>query len=127
MIRNTFIAGATYVALSVGFLAGSSPVVADPQVEPIENVTVVAPRIEVKPSPMGFSHVRTARRDARLNLDDLDLTRTADRQRLVHRAHEAANRVCQELRNDLPFGQPEMPLCINQVVNDVLAQVEQRI
>lgn len=128
MIKNTFMAGAAFVALSVGFVAGSGPVMADSgaTADVIDRITVVEPRIKrAERVWAGVSTIRTAERDVLVKLDDLDLARTADLRRLEDRIHTAATRLCQELRDDLPHGTPKTPECIQRAVNDAMEQVEQ--
>lgn len=125
MIKNTFIAGITFVAVLVGFSAGSSQALAD-GVDTMEQVTVVAPRInKAERVPNQVSKVVTARGEIRIAFDDLDLTRVVDVRLLEERINEAVTNLCQQLKQDLPFGQPETPVCILRTVNDAMAQVEQ--
>lgn len=127
MIRNTLIAGAAFGALFVGFVAGSGPVMAETPAEAdaMDKITVVEPRVKKAERVWsGVSTVRSAERDVRVQLDDLDLARTADLQRLQDRLNTAATRLCQELRNDLPHGTPETQECIQRAMNDAMEQVE---
>lgn len=128
MIKKTFIAGATAVAMLIGFSVGSSQVLAETQAkaDAMDKVTVVERRVsKIERLPSGMSKVRAAKRNARVQFDDLDLKRTADVRHLEDRINEAANSLCRQLKDDLPFGGPRVPVCVARTVSGAMAQVQQ--
>lgn len=92
----------------------------------LEEVTVLAPRItgEQRNSPP-YGKTVVAHKSAIVNLSDLDISRTADMHEVRNRVEKAATRVCKQLEDELPFGQPSTPVCIERAVSDAMAQVEE--
>lgn len=101
---------------------------AEPALTTIENVTVVAPRIvwETRSSGPGAPRqVRVNQQSAVIDASDLDLTRIADMSTLKARVAEAAARVCGELADMHPGGQPETPVCVKRASEDAMAHVDE--
>jgi len=91
-------------------------------------IVVVAPRItRERVERAGVARVFTVNRDEAVNLADLDLSRTADMKTLEQRIADAAKRICEELANEYPFGQPRTPVCIRRAINDAMAQVDEAV
>jgi len=129
MIRNALSHAAIATVLYMGFAAGIAPASAEetkPGAKPMDSITVVAPRTTETKQRMG-SAVReiTAKREARVDLRDLDLARRADWQTLEERVDTAAVRICRELAGQLPRGRPDTTTCVRRAVDDALAQVEE--
>lgn len=94
----------------------------------IEEILVVAPRItREREERVGVTRVLTVDRDEAVNLEDLDLSRTADVRKLEQRIAEAARRICEELADEYPFGQPNTPVCIRRAIDDAMAQVDEAV
>lgn len=94
----------------------------------IEEVVVVAPRVTTKrEGRVGGTRALTVDRDEVVSLDDLDLSRTADVRILEQRISEAARRICEELADEYPFGQPSTPVCIRRAIDDAVAQVDEAV
>lgn len=92
----------------------------------IEEITVLAPRItsEQRTSPP-YGKTVVAQKSMVVNIADLDITRTADMRKARDRVEEAATSVCEQLEEELPFGQPRTPECIRRAVSDTMAQLEE--
>lgn len=92
----------------------------------IEEITVLAPRItsEDRSSPP-YGKTIVAEKSMVVNVSDLDITRTADFRKVRDRVEEAATSVCEQLEDELPFGQPSTPECIRRAVSDAMAQVDE--
>ncbi len=92
----------------------------------IEEITVLAPRItsEDRRSPP-YGKTIVAEKSMVVNISDLDITRTADFRKVRDRVEEAATSVCEQLEDELPFGQPSTPECIRRAVSDAMAQVDE--
>ncbi|MDO8863679.1 UrcA family protein [Haliea sp. E1-2-M8] len=94
----------------------------------IEEILVVAPRItREREERVGATQVLTVERDEAVNLEDLDLSRTVDVRKLEQRIAEAARRICEELANEYPFGEPSTPVCIRRAIEDAMAQVDEAV
>ena len=94
----------------------------------MEEIVVVAPRItREREERVGVARVLTVNRDEAVSLADLDLSRTADVRKLEQRIAEAAGRICEELANEYPFGEPSTPVCIRRAVDDAMAQVDEAV
>ncbi len=126
MATPLWVTGALTSALIVGLSASATPVVAQPMTEAeLERITVVAPRITHQRERSGRVEVTTAEKSAFVNFGDLDLTRTADLYRLEDRVIQAAERVCSELADLYPDGEPSINVCINRAIDDAMVLVRQ--
>ncbi|HJW45621.1 MAG TPA: UrcA family protein [Lysobacter sp.] len=114
------------IALSTG-----SPAIAQTSTEPkqLETITVVAPRItyQVKRErgSLAPTEVTVAEKSAKVNLGDLDLTRTADLYVLEDRIGKAAAQVCEELAQQFPEGEPSVAVCTRRATDDAMSQLRQ--
>jgi UrcA family protein len=129
MTRNTLMTGAVSMALLIGVSVSATPAAADPAVNgaAVDTITTVAPRITREHPAQGHG-VATAvvtRQDAFVTVTDLDLTRADHVALLDDRVEEAARRLCAELAELAPFGQPRTPTCIRRAINSAQAQVRQ--
>lgn len=108
-------------------LAAASPAIAQTPSE-LETITVVAPRITYQVKREGGSvipkEITVAKQSAVVTFSDLDLTRTADLYTLQARVDEAAARVCTELAQQFPEGEPSTPICARRATDDAMAQVQ---
>jgi UrcA family protein len=95
----------------------------------LETVTVVAPRItydtEVRRRTSGGSALPVEVTEATevVQIQGLDLNRTADLFVLEERVEAAADRVCSGLQRKHPDGEPKMEVCVDRAVEDAMAQV----
>lgn len=135
MIRQFRPGAATSIALLIA-VSSAIPVMAQTQSQPrsqepteLEAISVVAPRITYKTVRERGSVLPVfqtiAEKSARVNVADLDLTRTSDLYRLEGRVNEAAARVCDELAREFPDGEPSTPVCTRRAAEDAMAQVRQ--
>lgn len=92
----------------------------------IEEITVLAPRItsEQRTSPP-YGKTVVAEKSMVVNIADLDITRTADMRKVGDRVEKAATSVCEQLTEELPFGQPSTSECVRRAVADTMAQVDE--
>jgi UrcA family protein len=125
MATKTWIAGAASAALLIGLSAGQVTAQADEQAAMVDTITVVAPRISQERQHHGVSTVVVMKRDAFVSFADLDLSRVADLEKLESRVDAAARRLCEELAEMSPFGEPNMALCIRRAVNAARSQVRE--
>ena len=106
----------------------AGPAIAQTTTE-LESITVVAPRITYQVKRERGSaipvQVTVAEKSALVKFADLDLTRTADLYRLEDRVGEAAAKVCEELAQQFPEGEPSTPTCTRRAVDDAMAQIQQ--
>lgn len=112
------------------WLAGSGTAVAQtapPVPADLESVTVVAPRIVYqkgyRPGSAAPRQVRMTQQTAIVDASDLDLTRIADMETLESRVGDAAQRVCHELAELHPLGEPDIATCVRRASADAMAQV----
>lgn len=129
MASTTFKTGAVPVALLLALSAAAIPVIAQtkaPSTE-LETVTVVAPRITYQVKREGGSavpkEIMVAEKKAQVTYSDLDLTRTADLYALEDRIGKAAARVCEELAQEFPDGEPTVSVCARRATDDAMAQL----
>lgn len=129
--RQTFL-GAVTLAAAVAFAPAAfaqaqGPASAEPR--RIEGVTVMAPRITYEVSRAGGEgvplSVEMTKASSLVSLKDLDLNRTADLFVVQERIESAAKRVCTELVEKYPRGQPEQDVCERRAIEDAMAQVRQ--
>lgn len=125
MIRNMPLPAVT--AMAALCLAASAAAQKAPPTD-IATVTVVAPRItyerDFRPGSGTPRQVRVAQQSAVVDVSDLDLTRIADMETLKTRVGAAAQRVCDELDELYPAGQPDTAVCIRRAREDAMAQVD---
>ena len=119
--------GITSAAVLAGSMALQAPVVAQEE-QRLEEITVVAPRtsreVQDRVSPP-YGKVLIEEGSAVVNVADLDLTTEAGMTELENRVRTAADRICNELEEKLPFGQPSTPVCIQRAVDDTVAEVRE--
>lgn len=120
------LAAALLLALAATPAIAQTPTAAPPT--ELDTVTVVAPRItyQVRREPGSVipKQVTVVEKTALVNFGDLDLTRTTDVYTLEQRVAEAADRVCKEIADQVPDGQPSTPVCIRRAIEDAMAQVQ---
>lgn len=127
MTRNMSILAATVLA-AVWFTGTGDAVaqVASPASR-LDAVTVVAPRITYekgyRPGSAVPKQIQVVKQSAVVDASDLDLTRSADMRTLETRIDEAAGRVCSELVDLYPLGEPEPEVCADRATADAMAQV----
>lgn len=131
MVSRTHATGTLAVALVVA-LAAANPATAQTPASPpateVETVTVVAPRITYQVKRERGSaipkEVTVVEKTALVNFGDLDLTRSTDVYTLEQRVADAAARVCKEIADQVPDGQPSTPVCVKRAIEDAMAQVQ---
>lgn len=128
-MANRILAGGTIsLMLAIGW---SAPAVAQTTAtaEPteLEAITVVAPRITYKYQRERGSAVpqmvTIAEKSAQVSFADLDLTRSSDVYKLEERVNVAAGKVCEELAQQFPEGEPSTPVCTRRAVDDAMPLV----
>lgn len=128
-MANRILAGGTIsLMLAIG---ASAPAIAQTSAtaEPteLEAITVVAPRITYKYQRERGSAVpqmvTIAEKSAQVSFADLDLTRSSDVYRLEERVNVAAGKVCEELAQQFPEGEPSTPVCTRRAVDDAMPLV----
>lgn len=121
----TLFAAALPAAMLLALASGPTPAVAQDQQEAdqLGTITVVAPRITRERQRGGKMRVEAAEQTAQVEFDDLNLDRTADLFTLEDRVHEAADRVCKELAQMYPEGEPSTEVCVRRATDDAMAQV----
>lgn len=129
MAKITFLTGTlAFIGLLFVLAIGNSPVIPQAeanQAEELERITVVAPRFtrEREREPGGrMFEVTTVERSANVDFSDLDLSRTVDMYELEDRVKQAATRVCEELAEQYPDGEPATSVCIERAIADTMAQ-----
>ncbi|WP_187266132.1 UrcA family protein [Alkalisalibacterium limincola] len=112
-------------AMLVSLAFAPTPAIAqsEPSTERLESITVVAPRITRERQRGGRMQVASAEQTAQVEFDDLNLDRTADLFTLEDRVQEAAERVCKELAELYPDGEPSTEVCVRRATDDAMAQV----
>ena len=118
----------TGVALLVALSAGSASLFAE--VEPgMEEVIVIAPRIMPEHERnIGTAKVRTgSSMQAQVSYADLSLDRTSDVRLLEKRIEVAANELCGQLVEELPFGEPRMSTCVRDAIAGTKGQIEEAV
>ena len=122
--------GALSAALVIA-LATAGTAIAQTPTEPqgLDTITVVAPRITYtirRDRSSGSAvpqKIEVAEKTALVSYGDLDLTRTADLYTLESRVDEAAARVCGELAQQFPEGEPSTAVCTRRATDDAMAHV----
>ena len=93
----------------------------------LEKITVVAPRITYKVRRERGSavpqEITVAEKSAVVEFADLDLTRSADLFTLEDRVNDAATKVCNELAEQFPEGEPSSMVCARRASDDAMARV----
>jgi len=112
-------------AVLVSLAMGAAPASAqsEPGSDQLETITVVAPRITRQTQPGGKLRVASAEQTAQVEFEDLDLNRTSDLFTLEDRVRVAATRVCEELADLYPDGEPSTEVCVRRAVDDAMGQV----
>ncbi len=94
----------------------------------IEEIIVVAPRIVPRivrdRTRIGVASAVVYELDARVNIADLDLSRSADVLEVEGRIQEAATQICEDLASQHPQGSPRMSVCIQRAADDAMGQVQ---
>ena len=128
MASTTFKTGAVPVALLLA-LSAAIPAIAQTKATSTEldTVTVVAPRITYQVKRESGSvipqEITVAEKKAQVSYSDLDLTRTADLYALEDRIGKAAARVCDELAQEFPDGEPSAAVCARRATDDAMSQL----
>ena len=128
MASTTFKTGAVPVALLLA-LSAAIPAIAQTKATStdLDTVTVVAPRITSQVKRESGSvipkEITVAEKKAQVSYSDLDLTRTADLYTLEDRIGKAAARVCDELAQEFPEGEPSAAVCTRRATDDAMAQL----
>ena len=114
----------TSLALFAGTATLQAPAMAQEQ-QTLEEITVTAPRI-TREERDAFRYGKTvvAEGSATVDAADLDLSKTAGLLELENRVEKAAEEVCKDLAEEMPFGQPSTPVCIARAVADTMAEVK---
>lgn len=106
--------------------SGNAQTPATPATTELETITVVAPRITYQVRRERGSavprQVTVVEQSALVNFGDLDLKRTADLVTLEDRISAAATQVCQAVAEQVPEGQPSVPVCTQRAIDDAMAQ-----
>lgn len=125
----TLLTAALPAALLVALASAPTPALAQDEDQDrmeateLEAITVVAPRITRQRQRGGKMQVSSAEQTAEVEFDDLDLNRTADLFALEDRVEQAADRVCKELADLYPDGEPSTEVCIRRATDDAMAEV----
>lgn len=117
------LSGALVIALST---AGAAVAQTPTEPQSLETITVVAPRITYSIRRAGSAvpqRIEVAEKTALVSYADLDLARTADLYTLESRVDEAAARVCGELAEQFPEGEPSTAVCARRAADDAMAHV----
>jgi UrcA family protein len=127
MANKTLATGVIPAALLIALAAG--PVIAQTKSTELDTVTVVAPRITYHAKREAGSvvpkEITVAEKKAQVSYSDLDLTKTADLYALEDRIGKAAARVCDELAQEFPEGEPSAAVCARRATDDAMAQMRQ--
>lgn len=128
MTKLSLLAWTTIAIVVLTTLAVSNSPVIDSALaneeEESDRITVIAPRItreRVRRAPGSLAYVEMVESSAMVDYSDLDLGRTADMFVLEQRIREAATRVCEELTEMYPRGQPTTEVCIRRAIEDSMA------
>ena len=118
----------TLSAALVIALSTAGTAIAQTPTEPksLDTITVVAPRIIYTIRREGSAvpqKIEVAEKTALVSYADLDLMRTADMYTLESRVDEAAARVCGELAQQFPEGEPSTAVCARRAADDAMAHV----
>ena len=119
--------GTLSAAIVIG-LSTAVTAIAQTPTEPqsLDTITVVAPRITYTIRREGSAvpqKIEVAEKTALVSYADLDLMRTADMYTLESRVDEAAARVCGELAQQFPEGEPSTAVCARRAADDAMAHV----
>lgn len=122
---STLLTATLPAALLAALAAGPAPAIAQdqPNAEELEAIMVVAPRITRQQQQGGRRQVSAAEQTAQVDFSDLDLSRTVDMFTLEDRVKQAADRVCEELTELYPEGEPSTEVCVRRATDDAMAQV----
>ena len=118
------LSAALVIALST---AGTAIAQTPTEPQSLDTITVVAPRITYTirrdRSSAVPQRIEVAEKTALVSYADLDLTRTADLYTLESRVDEAAARVCGELAQQFPDGEPSSGVCARRAADDAMTHV----
>jgi UrcA family protein len=129
MNRRLLVPPAICSALALGLLTRAEPAMAQQAAGPMEEVTVVAPRLvrhEAGRTSSG-SRVELVSLTRHVSAGDLDLTRHADVLELRKRINDTAREACDYLAEMFPFASAQSPDCVNKAVDDAMAQAQKAI
>lgn len=121
--------GTLSAALVIALSTVGAAVAQTPEPQSLETITVVAPRITYtirRDRASGSAvpqRIEVAEKTALVSYADLDLARTADLYTLESRVDEAASRVCGELAQQFPEGEPSTAVCARRAADDAMAHV----
>lgn len=94
----------------------------------LDAVTVVAPRLTYekgyRPGSGLPRQILMTKQSAIVDASDLDLGRIADMETLKSRVSQAAKRVCVELADLHPMGEPDTEVCARRATDDAMARVQ---
>jgi len=122
--------GTLSAALVIAFSTAGTAIAQTPtEPQSLDTITVVAPRITYtirRDRSSGSAvpqRIEVAEKTALVSYADLDLARTADLYTLESRVDEAAARVCGELAQQFPEGEPSTAVCARRAADDAMAHV----
>lgn len=128
MSRANLVAGAIIAAVVGTTMPIPSPAADEHRGQVIEEIVVVAPRVTRKQEDRaGPVQILLVERDERVDITDLDLTRTANVMELEKRVEAAAKLICEELTQEYPFGQPSTSVCVRRAVDDAMIEVREAV
>ena len=118
--------------LSMALLAaaiGATPATAQTPTE-LETIRVIAPSITYRKEHQSGSALPpslVAEKSALVKFDDLDLTLPGDQRVLHERIAATAQKLCEELTQQMPTGSPSTLACTDQTIEGTQAQVRQAV
>jgi len=128
MACKILVAGVVFTAMLSAMVFSPSPAAAGDRGQIIEEIIVVAPRItREREDRAGQMRILMVERDERVDITDLDLSRTADMIELEKRVKTAARFICGELSREYPHGQPSTAVCIRRAIDDAMIQVQEAV
>lgn len=130
MFKHTLI-GAVTLAAAMTFTPQAGAQAQAPAAQPpmIEGIIVVAPRVTYETERRRYDKTdgsvlpyRITEATETVPTQGLDLNRTADLFVLEERIQTAAKRVCNQLQQKYPEGEPAMDTCVDRAVQDAMSQ-----
>lgn len=130
MFKHTLI-GAVTLAAAMTFAPQAEAQAQAPanQTPTIEGVIVVAPRVTYQTERRRYDRsdgsvlpYEITEATETVSTQGLDLNRTADLFVLEERIETAAKRICNQLQQKYPEGEPTMDVCVNRAVQDAMSQ-----
>lgn len=131
MFRQTLI-GAVAFATALTFSPSAGAQAQEPTTQPpmIEGIIVVAPRITYETDRRRYDKTdgsvlpyTITEATETVPVAGLDLSRTRDVFILEERVEAAAKRVCQQLEQKMPRGEPRQEVCVERAIDDAWEQV----